>query len=100
MCIPNIFYLLLTNRKHLLILIFQILSLMVGANKSSEQLIAIADRTMLEADEDKDGYINFEEFKKVSIWNLITRHVHTGFVAYMHVELLDYCICKLCEKYF
>ena len=41
-----------------------ILSLMVGANKSSEQLIAIADRTMLEADEDKDGYIDFAEFKK------------------------------------
>jgi len=41
-----------------------ILSLMVGANKSSEQLVAIAARTMLEADEDKDGYIDFEEFKK------------------------------------
>lgn len=44
--------------------ICHILSLMVGANKSSEQLVAIADRTMLEADEDKDGFIDFDEFKK------------------------------------
>jgi len=44
--------------------ICDILSLMVGANKSSEQLIAIADRTMLEADEDKDGFIDFAEFTK------------------------------------
>jgi len=44
--------------------ICDILSLMVGANKSSEQLVAIADRTMLEADEDKDGFIDFSEFKK------------------------------------
>lgn len=40
---------------------------MVGSNKSSEQLAAIADRTIQEADEDKDGFINFNEFKKV--WN-------------------------------
>lgn len=40
---------------------------MVGANKSTEQLAAIADRTILEADEDKDGFIDYEEFKKVSV---------------------------------
>jgi len=41
-----------------------ILTLMVGSNKSSEQLTAIADRTMSEADEDKDGFLTFEEFCK------------------------------------
>ncbi|XP_057299659.1 calcineurin B homologous protein 1-like [Hydractinia symbiolongicarpus] len=40
------------------------LTLMVGSNKSSEQLTAIADRTMQEADEDKDGYLSYEEFSK------------------------------------
>ncbi|XP_066932732.1 calcineurin B homologous protein 1-like [Clytia hemisphaerica] len=45
--------------------ICEILTLMVGSNKSSEQLAAIADRTIQEADEDKDGFINFDEFKKV-----------------------------------
>lgn len=45
--------------------ICEILRLMVGSNKSSEQLAAIADRTIQEADEDKDGFINFEEFKKI-----------------------------------
>lgn len=45
--------------------ICDILTLMVGSNKSTEQLAAIADRTIQEADEDKDGFINFEEFKKV-----------------------------------
>lgn len=42
------------------------LTLMVGSNKSSEQLTAIADRTMQEADEDKDGYLSYEEFSKVT----------------------------------
>lgn len=41
-----------------------ILNLMVGSNKSGAQLTAIADRTMMEADEDKDGFLSFEEFSK------------------------------------
>merc|ERR1711962_1052847 len=38
---------------------------MVGANISPEQLLSIAERTILEADEDKDDLISFEEFVKV-----------------------------------
>merc|ERR1712156_841817 len=38
---------------------------MVGANISPEQLLSIAERTILEADEDKDELISFEEFVKV-----------------------------------
>jgi calcineurin B family protein 1 len=42
-----------------------VLTMMVGANISAEQLISIAERTILEADEDKDDLISFEEFAKV-----------------------------------
>merc|ERR1712186_64972 len=42
-----------------------VLTIMVGANISPEQLLSIAERTILEADEDKDELISFEEFVKV-----------------------------------
>ena len=41
------------------------LTMMVGANISPEQLLSIAERTIMEADEDKDDLISFEEFAKV-----------------------------------
>ena len=44
------------------------LTMMVGANISPEQLLSIAERTILEADEDKDELISFEEFVKVSLF--------------------------------
>lgn len=39
-----------------------ILHMMVGANISEEQLSSIAERTILEADQNGDGMISFEEF--------------------------------------
>lgn len=42
-----------------------VLHMMVGANISDEQLGSIADRTIEEADEDRDGMIAFNEFKRV-----------------------------------
>ena len=45
-----------------------VLTMMVGANISPEQLLSIAERTILEADEDKDELISFEEFVKVQLW--------------------------------
>lgn len=42
-----------------------VLHMMVGSNISEEQLGSIADRTIMEADEDQDGVISFEEFVKV-----------------------------------
>ncbi|KAG5505825.1 hypothetical protein JKF63_05161 [Porcisia hertigi] len=43
--------------------LFQTLSIMVGANLSQMQLQQIVDKTFIEADLDRDGYITFEEFK-------------------------------------
>merc|ERR1712176_167218 len=42
-----------------------VLTMMVGSNISTEQLISIAERTIMEADLDKDDLISFEEFAKV-----------------------------------
>jgi len=42
-----------------------VLTMMVGANISTEQLISIAERTIMEADSDKDDLISFEEFAQV-----------------------------------
>lgn len=42
-----------------------VLTMMVGANISNEQLESIAERTILEADSNNDGKISFEEFQKV-----------------------------------
>lgn len=42
-----------------------VLTMMVGANISTDQLLSIAERTIMEADEDKDQLISFEEFVKV-----------------------------------
>jgi len=42
-----------------------VLTMMVGANISEEQLMSIAERTIMEADEDKDNLISFDEFVKV-----------------------------------
>lgn len=39
-----------------------ILNSMVGANITSDQLDKIADRTIEEADADRDGKISFDEF--------------------------------------
>jgi len=39
-----------------------ILNMMVGSNITTDQLESIADRTITEADLDKDGKISFEEF--------------------------------------
>merc|ERR1712223_2130653 len=42
-----------------------VLTMTVGATIGPEQLLSIAERTILEADEDKDELISFEEFVKV-----------------------------------
>ena len=45
--------------------LFQVLKMMVGDNLDDTQLQQIVDKTILEADKDKDGKISFEEFVQV-----------------------------------
>jgi len=45
--------------------LFQVLKMMVGNNLTEVQLQQIVDKTILEADEDKDGKISFDEFVKM-----------------------------------
>jgi serine/threonine-protein phosphatase 2B regulatory subunit len=45
--------------------LFTVLKMMVGNNLSDVQLQQIVDKTIAEADEDKDGRISFTEFAKV-----------------------------------
>ena len=43
--------------------LFQVLKMMVGDNLNEVQLQQIVDKTILEADLDRDGRISYEEFK-------------------------------------
>lgn len=45
--------------------LFETLQIMVGTNLSEIQLQQIVDKTFIEADLDRDGYISFSEFEKV-----------------------------------
>lgn len=45
--------------------LYQVLKTMVQDSIDNEELVRIVDQTMREADGDKDGFINFEEFSKV-----------------------------------
>eukprot|EP00695_Tsukubamonas_globosa_P001403 TRINITY_DN2422_c0_g1_i1.p1 TRINITY_DN2422_c0_g1~~TRINITY_DN2422_c0_g1_i1.p1 ORF type:complete len:178 (-),score=38.22 TRINITY_DN2422_c0_g1_i1:93-626(-) len=45
--------------------LFNVLKMMVGSNLTDQQLQQIVDKTLLEADEDKDGKISFAEFEKM-----------------------------------
>jgi len=45
--------------------LFQVLKMMVGTNLTDVQLQNIVDKTILEADEDKDGKISYDEFVKL-----------------------------------
>merc|ERR1711915_687642 len=45
--------------------LFQVLKMMVGSNLKDSQLQQVVDKTILHADKDEDGKINFEEFCEV-----------------------------------
>ena len=45
--------------------LFIVLKMMVGSNLKDQQLQQIVDKTMMEADLDGDGKINFEEFTRM-----------------------------------
>ena len=45
--------------------LFIVLKMMVGSNLKDQQLQQIVDKTIMEADLDRDGKISFEEFAKM-----------------------------------
>ncbi len=45
--------------------LFQVLKMMVGDNLNEVQLQQIVDKTILEADVDRDGKISYEEFRQM-----------------------------------
>lgn len=45
--------------------LFIVLKMMVGSNLKDGQLQQIVDKTIMEADQDGDGKINFEEFTRM-----------------------------------
>ena len=45
--------------------LFLVLKMMVGNNLRDQQLQQIVDKTIMEADQDKDGKISFDEFTKM-----------------------------------
>lgn len=45
--------------------LFLVLKMMVGSNLKDSQLQQIVDKTMLQADLDRDGKVSFEEFAKM-----------------------------------
>jgi serine/threonine-protein phosphatase 2B regulatory subunit len=45
--------------------LFHVLKMMVGSNLNEIQLQQIVDKTILEADSDKDGKLSFDEFSRM-----------------------------------
>ena len=45
--------------------LFKVLKMMIGENLADIQLQQLVDRTIIKADKDQDGMINFEEFKEM-----------------------------------
>jgi serine/threonine-protein phosphatase 2B regulatory subunit len=45
--------------------LFQVLKMMVGDNLNEVQLQQIVDKTILEADVDRDGKISYDEFRQM-----------------------------------
>ncbi|KAL8945341.1 MAG: hypothetical protein Q9211_000111 [Gyalolechia sp. 1 TL-2023] len=45
--------------------LFIVLKMMVGSNLKDQQLQQIVDKTLMEADKDRDGKISFDEFTKM-----------------------------------
>jgi len=61
----------------------QVLKMMVGNNLKDTQLQQIVDKTILFADRDEDGKINFEEFCSVSTHVYIsTKSKYSGIAIY------------------
>ncbi len=71
--------------------LFRILKIMVGDNLNDTQLQQLVDRTILQADKDKDGKLSVGEFTNVnsiSIYSLAYSHIYI-YIYISHSSLLD-----------
>lgn len=57
----------------------KVLKMMVGNNLNDIQLQQLVDRTIIKADEDFDGKISYDEFKKVKDFKSKTKIIYIKF---------------------
>lgn len=67
--------------------LFIVLKMMVGSNLKDHQLQQIVDKTLMEADLDKDGKISFEEFKKMVENTDVSMSMTLGMLILPHASL-------------
>jgi hypothetical protein len=67
--------------------LYMVLKMMVGDNLTAEQLQQVVDKTILEADEDQDGRISYEEFKNM---------VQNKGMCYHHCSSFPECSLCVC----
>ena len=70
--------------------LFIVLKMMVGSNLKDQQLQQIVDKTIMEADLDKDGKISFEEFTNM-VANTVRRSRRTGWIFILKYLTVGYC---------
>ena len=71
--------------------LFIVLKMMVGSNLKDQQLQQIVDKTIMEADLDRDGKISFEEFAKMVENTDVSMSMTLGtvFIFFLCVEVRD-----------
>nr|XP_023838302.1 calcineurin B homologous protein 2 isoform X5 [Salvelinus alpinus] len=76
--------------------LLQVLRSMLEMQVTEEQLESIADRTIQEADLDKDDAISFEEFRKVPPGSALTMRYQHGPLQHSAPRILSHTYRKLC----
>jgi serine/threonine-protein phosphatase 2B regulatory subunit len=73
--------------------LFIVLKMMVGSNLKDQQLQQIVDKTIMEADLDKDGKISFEEFTKMVENTDVIMSMTLGAFSFSFFSLLSPILC-------
>lgn len=72
--------------------LFIVLKMMVGSNLKDQQLQQIVDKTIMEADLDRDGKISFEEFTKMVENTDVSMSMTLGMYNFIFNELIEYTL--------
>jgi len=76
-----------------------VLTMMVGANISEDQLVSIAERTIMEADDDKDNLISFDEFCKVLERTDVEQKMSIRFLSWKTLLTPNFYTLKIINEY-